>query len=85
MRNYEKMKKSEMNFEKAMEKLAKTVGELESGDLSLEESLKKFEEAVSLVRFCSDALENAKQKVRVLTEGGDGQVTERDFTTDDEA
>ena len=73
-----------LDFEKAMRKLESTVEALEGGTLSLDESLKRFEEAIALVRLCSDALEQAKQRVRVLTEGEDGAVREEPFPIEHE-
>lgn len=53
-------------FEKALERLEKIVGELEKGDLALEDSLKKYEEGVKLAYFCQEKLETAKKKVELL-------------------
>ncbi len=60
------------SFESAMERLEELVGSLESGDLTLEESLASFEEGIKLVRGCRDYLEGAKQRVEILLseEGG---------------
>lgn len=57
---------SDFSFEAAMERLERIVKDLESGSLSLEESLHSFEEGVNLVRSCRDYLEAAKQRVEVL-------------------
>ncbi len=78
------MPKSEkINFEDAMIKLEDIVLKLESGNLKLDESIKEFEEAVKLIRFCEEKLSSAKQKVKILTEGADGSVTDKPFTTTD--
>lgn len=76
------MKKT-MSFEEAMLSLEDIVKKLESGGLSLDESLSSFEEAVKLVRFCNDKLESAEQRVRILVEGEDGSVTDAPFDTSD--
>ena len=76
------MKKT-MTFEEAMLSLEDMVKKLESGDLSLDESLSSFEEAVKLVRFCNEKLESAEQRVRILVEGKDGCVSDAPFDTDD--
>lgn len=76
------MKKT-MTFEEAMLSLEDIVKKLESGGLSLDESLSSFEEAVKLVRFCNDKLESAEQRVRILVEGEDGSVTDAPFDTSD--
>ena len=70
-------------FEASIEKLEKLVEKMEDGDLTLEESLKVFEEGVKLTRECQQALVDAEQKVRVLLEEG-GEVTSTDFEVDDE-
>ncbi|MFO8059021.1 MAG: exodeoxyribonuclease VII small subunit [bacterium] len=69
-----KSDKQEFSFEPAMERLEELVGSLESGELSLEESLAAFEEGINLVRQCRDYLEGAKQRVEVLLsrEGAEG-------------
>ena len=51
-------KKVEINFEKALEELESIVEDLESGDLSLENSLKSFEKGIKLARQCQDKVEN---------------------------
>jgi exodeoxyribonuclease VII small subunit len=58
----------QLDFEQALRELEALVEKLESGELSLEESLKHFERGVSLTRICQSALENAEQKVQILTE-----------------
>ncbi len=55
-----------MNFEKRLERLEDIVGKMETGELSLEDSLKLFEEGVKLSRECHTELEKAEQKVQVL-------------------
>ena len=76
--------KKEIKFEEAMEKLEESVKKLESGNMSLDESLATFEEAVKLVRICNDRLENAEQKVKMLTESSEGTVSEEPFAVGDE-
>lgn len=55
-----------VNLEKTLESLETLVETMESGDLSLEDSLKAFEEGVSLTRQAQQALQAAEQKVRIL-------------------
>ena len=64
------------SFESAMEQLETLVSRMESGDLSLEESLKAFERGVHLTRFCQDQLQKAELKVRELN--SDGEFVEID-------
>ena len=61
-------KKVAVNFEKALKDLEKIVEDLESGDLSLEESLKSFEKGIKLTRQCQGELEKAELKVQKLVE-----------------
>ena len=55
------------DFEKSLQKLEDTVQKLESGELTLEESLKAFEEGVSLARSCQETLKSAEEKVEILS------------------
>ena len=79
--------KEKKTFESAMAELTDTVKLLESGTLSLDDSLAAFERAIGLVRYCGGELDRARQRVRILTEGADGTVTDHPFTpeSDDEA
>lgn len=66
------------NFEIAMAKLEELVAQIETGNLSLEESLKQFEQGIKLSRICQQALTDAEQRVKILTESLNGE-TEEDF------
>ena len=61
---------AEMKFEEALKGLEKIVEELESGKLSLDDSLKKYEEGVKLSLFCHKTLQAAQKKIQVLTKKG---------------
>ena len=65
-------------FEQSLEKLEQLVERMEKGDLSLEDSLKTFEEGIKLTRQCQQALVKAEQKVKLLIEEN-GQISEEDF------
>ena len=69
-------------FEASLDKLENLVEKMEDGDLTLEESLKIFEEGVKLTRECQQALADAEQKVKLLIEES-GEVTSTDFEVDD--
>ena len=60
----------EMRFEEALKKLEDIVSKLEAGDMSLEESLSKYEEGIKLSKICSRQLEAAKSKVELLMKSG---------------
>ncbi len=63
------------DFETAMADLEVLVSKIESGNLSLEESLKEFEKGVKLSRVCQAALKDAEHRVKILSEDGE----ENDF------
>lgn len=58
----------EITFEDALLKLEDVVNTLEKGSLSLDDSLARFEEGISLSRMCNKMLKEAKQKVEKLVE-----------------
>ena len=60
-----------MKYETALKRLEEIAEKLDSGSLSLDESLKLFEEATELTAFCSSCLEKAKLKITKLTEKKD--------------
>ena len=74
----------DINFEEAMTRLEGEVKKLESGNMTLDESIATFEEAVKLIRICNEKLENAERRVRVLTETSDGSITDVPFDPTDE-
>jgi exodeoxyribonuclease VII small subunit len=57
---------AEIKFEEALKKLEKIVEDLEKGDLSLDEALKKYQEGIALSRLCNQRLETAKKKIDLL-------------------
>ena len=74
--------KKDIKFEQAIEALDTAVTKLESGELSLDDSIKVFEEAIGLIKICNEKLSSAEQKVRVLIESQDGSVTDAPFDLD---
>lgn len=68
-----------MNFEKSIEELENIVQQLETGELTLEESLKLFQKGVELSKNCSKMLDEAEQKVKILIKEKDGEVTINEF------
>lgn len=62
---------AELKFEEALKRLERIVADLESGKLSLEDSLKRYEEGVKLSRFCHKTLQAAQKKVQVLSKKGE--------------
>ncbi|MEE9310218.1 MAG: exodeoxyribonuclease VII small subunit [Cocleimonas sp.] len=66
------------NFETAMAELEELVAKIETGNLSLEDSLKEFEQGIKLSRLCQQALNDAEQRVKILTDSLNGE-SEEDF------
>ena len=66
------MTKKTITFEAAMERLEEITRLLESGSEGLDQSLKLYEEGVSLIRLCTQKLESAEQSVKVLQLREDG-------------
>lgn len=75
------MAKKTPNFEKALSELESLVEDMEQGNLSLEDSLKRFEKGIALSSECQQALQNAELKVKQLVEEN-GKLLERDLNTD---
>lgn len=72
-----------LTFEKEIENLQNLVKKLESGELSLEDSMKAFEEGVKLARSCQEKLSAAEKKVELLVKvTPEGQVETRKFEQD---
>ena len=61
-------KKKALSFEQSLADLESLVSTMETGKLSLDESLGAFEEGVKLTRQCQNMLDEAEQKVHILTE-----------------
>ena len=70
---------AKQTFEKALEQLEQIVQEMEAGELTLENALKKFEEGVKLSQFCSQKLDETEKKITLLTQKSDGTVDETPF------
>ncbi|MDP2905039.1 MAG: exodeoxyribonuclease VII small subunit [Candidatus Omnitrophota bacterium] len=65
---------AEIKFEEALKKLEKIVEELEKGNLSLDDALKKYQEGIELSRVCGSKLESAKKKIDVLAKSKLGDL-----------
>ncbi len=66
----------ELTYEESMKELEQVVRELESGELTLEDSISKFENGMKLSKHCTELLENAEKKISLLLENSDGSYTE---------
>ncbi len=66
-------------FEVSLEKLEGLVQKLESGDLSLEDSMKAFEEGMTLVKSCEQKLTEAQKKIEILMKDKEGNAVVQKF------
>jgi exodeoxyribonuclease VII small subunit len=74
--------KKSINFEKALGELEKLVEEMEQGELSMEDMLKRFEKGIALTTDCQQSLQKAELKVKELVEKN-GKLLEKDFDLED--
>ena len=72
-----------MTYEQAFAKLEEYTERLESGELTLDESLAAFEKAVALIRYCGEKLDGTKKQMLVLVEGLNGELAEKPFNPED--
>lgn len=66
-------------FEEALKRLEEIVEKLETGDVSLDESLAVFQEGIDLYRFCHKRLTEAEKRVKVLIENVKGEFSLENF------
>lgn len=71
--------KKEKKFEDSLSRLEKIVDEMEEGKVSLDDSLKKYEEAVGLIRFCQSKLTEAERKIEILQKDQQGNYKAKNF------
>ncbi|HXE08562.1 MAG TPA: exodeoxyribonuclease VII small subunit [Acidobacteriaceae bacterium] len=71
-------------FEDRLTQLEQVVEKLERGELSLEESVRLFEEGVKLSDACKAELEKAEGRVQVLVEGRNGKMQTAEMDVDEE-
>jgi len=71
---------AKQTFESAMKRLEEIVNELEGGDLTLDQALKKFEEGVKLSKFCMNKLDETEKKVSILLKDEEGNIREEPFS-----
>ncbi|MCD4674725.1 MAG: exodeoxyribonuclease VII small subunit [Desulfobacula sp.] len=66
-------------FEAALKELEKIVKEMESGDLGLEDAVKKYESGMKQSKYCLDLLDKTERKVSLLTKDSYGNMKEEPF------
>lgn len=67
-------KKDDTSFEEAFSRLENILEKLNSGDVSLDESLKMYEEADKLITHCGKRLNDAERKIEILVKQRDGEL-----------
>lgn len=73
---------AEIKFEEAKKRLEKIVEDLENGDLSLDEALKKFQDGLEMSRLCVQRLDSAKKKIDCLVKNKKGEFELRPLDED---
>ena len=79
MSNQTKKPAPEANFEQAMKRLEAIVEQMESGELSLEDLIVRYEEGMKLVKVCQERLASAEQRIEIITRGSGGKPAVRKF------
>ena len=74
------MNQKNQSFEESMQRLEQIVRAMERGDVTLEESLKLFQEGTDLVRNCGKLLDEAQLQVKKIATAADGSPVEENFT-----
>ena len=72
-------KKEATSFESSLKSLESIVGDLEQGELTLEDQMKSFEKGVALSRDCMKRLEDVERKVEMLVKNGNGELETKSF------
>ncbi len=75
---------SGLKFEEAFQKLEAIIKKLDEGNLTLEDSLKAFEEGVRLSRHCSKKLDEAEKRVEILLKESGGHLMPHPFSLEEE-
>ena len=75
---------TDLRFEDCLTRLEQIVGQLEAGTLSLEDSLKVFEEGIGLARHCAKYLADAERRIEVLARDDTGALSQKPFAFADE-
>jgi exodeoxyribonuclease VII small subunit len=77
-------KKPPFDFEKSLNELDTIVQQMESGKLTLEQSLAQFEQGMKLAGLCQEALTQAEQKVEILVEEAENRLALIPFDEEDD-
>ena len=75
----------ELSFEEALAKLESTIESMESGELTLEETLKSFEQGSKLAKICASRLDAAEARIQKLEKTSTGEDAATPISLEDEA
>ena len=78
------MADKKQTFEENINELESIITSLEKGEVPLDECIELFEKGVKISKECITMLDNAEQKIKLLSENDEGQIVESDFTADGE-
>ena len=79
-----KTQNKELRFEESLKRLEALVQEMESGELPLEDILKKYEEGTRLIKLCASKLNEAEQRIEILMKEKDGSLALKPFKMEEE-
>jgi len=74
-----KQKKTEKSFEESYLRLEKILEKLESEDVTLEETIKLYEEGLTLTKFCYEKLNNAELRIKEINKSLKGELEIKDY------
>ncbi len=78
------MAEEQISFEQAMDKLSALSQKLEKGEISLDEAMDLYKEAMELAKICNTKLTATEQTVKLISENDDGSVDVKNFNGTDE-
>jgi len=78
------VKKRELSFEEALKKLEEIASKMGEEGLSLEESLKMFQEGMEISTLCNKKLDEAEKQINIVMKNSEGSLIESDFATEEE-
>ena len=76
------MEEKPVKFEDALNELEQIIAELESGELTLDESLERYERGIKALNACRKVLSQAEQKIQLLLRTSEGELTTRPFESE---
>jgi len=62
-----------MSYEAAAKELETIIGKLESGEVSLDDSIKLYSRGMELSKYCKDKLDSIVKQIKILSEDGTGE------------